>query len=448
MSRKIFPLILAVIMLAGLGLVLIPAQANAGFGDVNGDGAINSTDVTMLRRRVAQGNANNLGTFIESNADVNGDGSVNAADVTLLRRHVAATDPSTVPLGPAVTLPTGRFLALTTDDGPAGNTTGGGNNATASILNNLQTLNTRSTVVCGRNGPMPCVAGRVGRYGNCVRSGGASCGTVSRAHISFYVTGNAIGNPTPRADARTLMRRMLAEGHSVENHTVGHAINAANVRNEINNNNNLIRNALHGASALTDFYGTTWNSSNPYQVFSFRPNNFRMNNDFRGVDRETGMPWIFAGLDVDDWRGHTANMMRDWIMDGSRPLNQRPCACTDPCNFSSTWNSYQGVNRNVNAADGGIVLNHDTLSTTGANAAAFMNQIVPLLQPHGYHFVTIPKMFEYMDAEWAWTTNATTILTGDGSGTRFNDWVVRGASRTGTGVRPSIVRGGNFVTGN
>jgi hypothetical protein len=65
----------------------------------------------------------------------------------------------------------------------------------------------------------------------------------------------------------------------------------------------------------------------------------------------------------------------------------------------------------------------------------------------GYHFVTIEQMFTYMDAEWAWMRNASSIQAGDGSGTRFNDWVIRGARRSGTAPRPSILRGGNW-TGN
>jgi hypothetical protein len=77
------------------------------FGDVDGNGYINSGDVTMLRRYIAHMAAGGTTQQFESAApgfnvraaDVNGDGTVNAADVTLLRRYLAATNPATVPLG-------------------------------------------------------------------------------------------------------------------------------------------------------------------------------------------------------------------------------------------------------------------------------------------------------------------------------------------------------------
>jgi len=481
MTRKIFSLALAVLMLAGLGLLIIPAQANTVYGDVDGNGHINAADVTLLRRRVSQGNENGLpSNYNRANADVNGDTFIDINDVTLLRRHVAAVDPSTVPLGPPPALPTGRFISLTLDDGPQGNSNGSGtdSNATVTVLNHLRTFNARSNVVCGRNGPMPCPASRVGRYGTCVRNGGSNCGTQSRAHVSFYVMNAApsiIGHHPAgqiRADSRILMRRMLAEGHSIENHTMTHNISPSSIRTEISGLNTQIREVLHGADIMnheygkghevlaaggpiTDFYGTTWSNSNPYKPFSFRPNNFRMASGYSGADKETGMPWMFAGMDVDDWRGHTGQMMLDWIRGGSKPQGQRPCDlastttnCGLGCSFSSAWNSYPGVTANAAAADGGVVLLHDTNTAVGAQAAAFVNLVVPALQPLNYHFVTIEKMFTYMDAEWAWMSNASSIQAGDGNGTRFNDWVVRGARRTGTGPRPSILRGGNFVTGN
>lgn len=78
------------------------------YGDVDGNGYINSADVTLLRRYVAHiGTGGTLAQFEAAhpnfdarNADVNGRDGINAADVTLLRRYVAATDPSSVRLGP------------------------------------------------------------------------------------------------------------------------------------------------------------------------------------------------------------------------------------------------------------------------------------------------------------------------------------------------------------
>ena len=50
-------------------------------GDVNGDGAVNVTDVTLLVNHIL-GNAND--NFIFANADVNKDKEINITDVTAL----------------------------------------------------------------------------------------------------------------------------------------------------------------------------------------------------------------------------------------------------------------------------------------------------------------------------------------------------------------------------
>ena len=55
-------------------------------GDVDGDGQINSKDVTQLRRYLAGGWNVEINMV---NADVNGDGEVNSKDVTILRRFLA-----------------------------------------------------------------------------------------------------------------------------------------------------------------------------------------------------------------------------------------------------------------------------------------------------------------------------------------------------------------------
>ena len=56
------------------------------FGDVNNDGRINGTDVTLVRRYIAGGY--NVEILTQA-ADVNKDGRINGTDVTLIRRYIA-----------------------------------------------------------------------------------------------------------------------------------------------------------------------------------------------------------------------------------------------------------------------------------------------------------------------------------------------------------------------
>ena len=60
------------------------------YGDVNGDGKIDVTDVTMLQRRIAQLlTAEEQAKFQTQNADVSGDGKIDVTDVTLLQQRIA-----------------------------------------------------------------------------------------------------------------------------------------------------------------------------------------------------------------------------------------------------------------------------------------------------------------------------------------------------------------------
>ena len=76
------------------------------YGDVNGDGKINATDVTRLLRYLANRDPMTGESNVEifAGADVTGDGKTNAADVTRLLRFLANRDPMTgesdVVLGP------------------------------------------------------------------------------------------------------------------------------------------------------------------------------------------------------------------------------------------------------------------------------------------------------------------------------------------------------------
>ena len=77
------------------------------YGDVNGDGELNSKDVTAIRRYLANFDYDTGVSSVEifPGADANGDGEVNSKDVTILRRYFANFDydtgVSTVVLGPA-----------------------------------------------------------------------------------------------------------------------------------------------------------------------------------------------------------------------------------------------------------------------------------------------------------------------------------------------------------
>lgn len=54
------------------------------YGDVNGDGKINSTDLSNMKRYVLE-----IGTLTNKNAgDLNGDGLVNSTDVSILKRYI------------------------------------------------------------------------------------------------------------------------------------------------------------------------------------------------------------------------------------------------------------------------------------------------------------------------------------------------------------------------
>ena len=57
-------------------------------GDINGDGKLNTRDVTTLRRYLAGGYEDTI-TVIEAMADVNGDGRENTRDVAALRNLIA-----------------------------------------------------------------------------------------------------------------------------------------------------------------------------------------------------------------------------------------------------------------------------------------------------------------------------------------------------------------------
>ena len=83
--------------------VSIAASVNILYGDVNGDGVINSKDSKRLREYNASWDVE----INEANSDVNGDGVINSKDSLLLRRYIAdwpVTFP-TIPTEPDLEIP-------------------------------------------------------------------------------------------------------------------------------------------------------------------------------------------------------------------------------------------------------------------------------------------------------------------------------------------------------
>ncbi|ABN52060.1 MAG TPA: endoglucanase [Hungateiclostridium thermocellum] len=64
------------------------AQNEVLYGDVNDDGKVNSTDLTLLKRYVLKAVSTLPSSKAEKNADVNRDGRVNSSDVTILSRYL------------------------------------------------------------------------------------------------------------------------------------------------------------------------------------------------------------------------------------------------------------------------------------------------------------------------------------------------------------------------
>ena len=345
----------------------------------------------------------------------------------------------------------GYYISLTFDDGPKLSHNpafphlppGGG---TDLVLDALLALNSRPGVVCGKNpeqfGVLPCRAG-IG----C----GRVCGTISRVKVTFYVNGNnatlleAWNHPMGGSE---MIKRILAEGHEIANHTTTHGLqtgaNHATIRKEIEDTELKINQALlfdleatiaagvptweitparARYGTFTDFYGRTYSMDNRFRSKSFRPNQFTMGPNFYGIDRNffgpgQHLPWIFAGLDVDDWRGHTAAQMAHYLLRGNAQCSR----CAGWCSIGSNGIQFPGVLNRRDAADGGIVLLHDGTANFQAGID-MLPLIVPQFQELGYHFVAMENMFEFMDAEPEFIPP--NPRAGQGNGTRVNDWVIR-----------------------
>lgn len=86
--------------------ILTTDDLSVVYGDSNGDGKINTVDLAMLRKYLANRNpaTGESSISVGAGADVNGDGKINTVDLAMLRKYLANKDPvtgeSSVTLGP------------------------------------------------------------------------------------------------------------------------------------------------------------------------------------------------------------------------------------------------------------------------------------------------------------------------------------------------------------
>ena len=77
------------------------------WGDANGDGKIDSKDIILLKKYIANldPTTGESSVSVEAGADANGDGKIDSKDIILLKKYIANLDPttgeSTVTLGPS-----------------------------------------------------------------------------------------------------------------------------------------------------------------------------------------------------------------------------------------------------------------------------------------------------------------------------------------------------------
>lgn len=79
--KKIFSLITA-LTIAAAAVMPVFAENSLSAGDVNGDGKVNVTDVSLIAAQVKSKKA--LSDEMYARADINGDGLVNVADINML----------------------------------------------------------------------------------------------------------------------------------------------------------------------------------------------------------------------------------------------------------------------------------------------------------------------------------------------------------------------------
>ncbi len=186
----------------------------------------------------------------------------------------------------------GKYIALTFDDGPTGNEGG----RTERLLDGLKERN---------------------------------------AHATFFLCGYRV------KDFNSMMKRYLAEGHEVGNHTMDHRL-AHEVSDgdyeQVSSNNDLIQ------------------SYTGQKPTVFRPCGGEYNDSVQASMQKLGMPIILWDVDTLDWKYRDAASVKQHILDG--------------------------------AQDGAIVLEHDLYETTVEGVLAAIDE----LQQQGYAFVTVSEL--------------------------------------------------------
>ncbi len=185
-----------------------------------------------------------------------------------------------------------KYIALTFDDGPTGNEGG----RTERLLDGLKERN---------------------------------------AHATFFLCGYRV------KDFNSMMKRYLAEGHEVGNHTMDHRL-AHEVSDgdyeQVSSNNDLIQ------------------SYTGQKPTVFRPCGGEYNDSVQASMQKLGMPIILWDVDTLDWKYRDADSVKQHILDG--------------------------------AQDGAIVLEHDLYETTVEGVLAAIDE----LQQQGYAFVTVSEL--------------------------------------------------------
>lgn len=185
-----------------------------------------------------------------------------------------------------------KYIALTFDDGPTGNEGG----RTERLLDGLKERN---------------------------------------AHATFFLCGYRV------KDFNSMMKRYLAEGHEVGNHTMDHRL-AHEVSDgdyeQVSSNNDLIQ------------------SYTGQKPTVFRPCGGEYNDSVQASMKKLGMPIILWDVDTLDWKYRDAASVKQHILDG--------------------------------AQDGAIVLEHDLYETTVEGVLAAIDE----LQQQGYAFVTVSEL--------------------------------------------------------